>query len=265
MRRLASRRRCAGAVLLAVVLCGGCADPARERLARAERAFLEQKMEAALAAYRSIPKDFPQSRYAPAALLRQGDLFSSFYRNYPAALEAYDSLVFNYPRAGEVPEAYLRRGEILLQQYGDHAAAVEDLERIRKLFPAFERTDEVLLLLAKAYSRAAEPAREAAVLRELIERFPDSPRVGEGRWMLALGYLSERRFPEAGREFRKLLYLASDAREAARARWGLGQALEGMGNLEEALAEYEAIRDGWEDPGYVDQKIARLKGRMKTR
>ena len=54
----------------ALLLAAACADPARERYERAEKELLTQKMEAALADYRFIARDHPQSRYAPAALLR---------------------------------------------------------------------------------------------------------------------------------------------------------------------------------------------------
>ncbi|HEY6097459.1 MAG TPA: hypothetical protein VIU83_05330, partial [Candidatus Deferrimicrobium sp.] len=92
----------------ALLLAAACADPARERFERAEKELLSQKMEAALSDYRFIARDHPQSRYAPAALLRQGDIYGGYYRNFPAALEAYESLVYNYPRASEVPRALLR-------------------------------------------------------------------------------------------------------------------------------------------------------------
>ena len=75
------------AASLLVLALAACSDPARNRFERAEKAFLEQKMEAALADYRSIPIDFPQSRYAPAALLRQGGLFGLFYQDHQAAVE----------------------------------------------------------------------------------------------------------------------------------------------------------------------------------
>ena len=75
-----------GALLLTAA---ACADPARERFERAEKELLSQKMEAALADYRYIARDHPQSRYAPAALLRQGDIYGGYFRNFPAALEAY--------------------------------------------------------------------------------------------------------------------------------------------------------------------------------
>ena len=247
---------------LAALAVPACSDPARERFDASEKALLEQRMDAALMGYRSIPKEFPQSRYAPTALLRQGELFGGFYRNYPAALEAYESLLFTYPRAAEAPRALLRRGEIHLLQFLDHAAAAEDLEAIRRRFPGFVATDEVLLLLAKAYAGMPDPARQSAALSELIGKFPESPRAAEGRWMLANAYLAQGRYSEADREFRKLYYLASDRRAAARARWGMAQSLEVMGQLAAAVAQYEAIRNDWEDPAYVAEKIDRLKKRI---
>ncbi|MBI5577421.1 MAG: tetratricopeptide repeat protein [Deltaproteobacteria bacterium] len=260
------KRLCAVILLcLGLLALAGCTDPARERFEAAEKALLEQKMETALSGYRSIPKEYPQSRHAPTALLRQGELFGTYYRNYPAALEAYESLVFNYPRASEAPQALLRRGEIHLLHFLDHAAAAEELEMIRKLHPRFGRMDEVLLLLAKAYEGASDRPREFAALSELVEKFPESSRAAEGRWMLAFALLAEGKFLEADREFRKLSYLATDRRGIARARWGMAQSLEGLGRLSEAVEQYEAIRNDWEDPSYVAEKIDRLKRRMKVR
>ena len=258
-------RRAALATLAALCLPGlcACSDPARERFERAEKALLAQKMEAALADYRSIPRDFPQSRYAPAALLRQGDLFGSFYRNHEAALEAYDSLAFNYPQAAEVPRAALRKAEIHLLQFFDHAAAVAELELVRRQFPRFEGMDEALILLAKAYAGMNDPARQQAALVELVEKHPDSPRAMEARWTVAYALLAQGKFPEADREFRKILYLAPDRKSAARARWGIAQALEGEGDLPAALEAYRAIGQDGEDPASLAEKIARLSERVK--
>jgi TolA-binding protein len=266
-----TRRPAPAEAACVLLLCLGlaalqaCSDPARERFEAAEKALLEQRMDAALMGFRSIPREFPQSRYAPIALLRQGELFGSFYRNYPAALEAYGSLVFNYPRDAEAPRALQRSGEIHLLQFLDYSAAAEEFETIRRQFPGFPETDAVLLLLAKAYSGMDDPTRQIAALSELIGKFPDSPRAAEGRWMLAHAFLAQGSFFEAELEFRKMLYLVSDRKTMARARWGMAQALEGMGRPADALEQYEAIRDDWEDPAQVAEKIERLKSRMKER
>ncbi len=264
MRPCAARVIFAAASLL-VFLLPACADPARERFERADKAFLEQKMDAALNGYRSIPIDYPQSRYAPAALLRQGDLFSSYYRREDAALEAYGSLLFNYPRSPEAPRAVLRRAKIRLLKFLDYAAAVADLKLIRKQYPGFPEMDEVMLLLGKAYGGLPDRARQAKTLSELIEEYPDSPRAMEARWTQAFLLLAEEKYAEADREFRKILYMVSSPKEAARARWGMAQAMEGGGDIEAAISEYEAIREDWEDPDYVAQKVKRLKERRKSR
>lgn len=247
----------------ALLLAGACADPARERFERAEKELLSQKMEAALSDYRRIARDHPQSRYAPAALLRQGDLYGGYYRNFPAALEAYGSLVYNYPRASEVPRALMRTAEIHLLQYLDPSTAAAGLERIRKEYPRFEGEDEVLFLLARAYGAAGEQERQAAALAELMKRFPESNRAVEGRWMMAYALLGQRRYADADREFRKLLYLSTRRESTVQARWGMAQSLEGMGDLPGAIAQYEAVRGETDDPAYVTEKIERLKARLR--
>jgi hypothetical protein len=45
----------------------------------------------------------------------------------------------------------------------------------------------------------------------------------------------------------------------------MAQALEGMGQPGAAVEQYEAIRNDWEDPAQVAEKIERLKSRMKER
>jgi len=248
-------------LLCVLLLVGACTDPAQDRYERAEKALLAGKMESALSDFRAIARESPQSRYAPTAMLRMGELYGGYYRDFPAALEAYDSLAFNYPRASEVPVALLRTAEIHLLQYLDAAAAAGSLERLRRGFPQFERMDEALFLLAQAYSASRDADRQGEVLTELIERFPGSRRAAEARWMLAYAYLGQRRYSDAEREFRKLLFLAPDPAAAARARWGVAQSLEGRGDLRGAIDQYVALQDSWEDPQYVAGKIERLKER----
>ena len=252
-----------GLACVALLLAASCADPARERFEGAEKELLSQKMEAALGDYRYIARDHPQSRYAPAALLRQGELYGGYYRNFPAALEAYESLAYNYPRASEVPRALLRTAEIHLLQYLDPTSAAAYLERIRKEFPRFEGEDEVLFLLARAYGGAGEDERQAAALAELIERFPKSNRAAEGRWILAYALLGQRRYADADREFRKLLYLSTERESTAKAHWGMAQSLEGMGDFQGAIAQYEALQGDAGDAAHVTEKIGRLKDRLR--
>jgi hypothetical protein len=45
----------------------------------------------------------------------------------------------------------------------------------------------------------------------------------------------------------------------------MAQAMEGEGDIEAAITQYEAIREDWEDPDYVAQKVKRLRKRRKTR
>lgn len=264
---IAGARAFLPAVLLAFPLvCAAlalpsCSDPARERFEGAEKALLRQEMDAALAGFRSIPKEFPQSRYAPAALLRQGDLYGSYFRNYDAAIEAYDSLVYNFPQAAEAPRAILRKGEIRLLQFFSYAKAAEELELLRARYPSFGKMDDALILLAKAYGGMQDRERQAAVLTELLDRIPDSPRADEARWMKATLLLAQGAYPDAEAAFRKILARAPGPQTAARARWGIAQAMEGSGNYPGAVREYEAIRKDWEDPAYIEEKIQRLRKR----
>lgn len=247
----------AGALL--ALLLPGCSDPARERFDRAEGALLAKRHDEALASFRALARDFPDSRHAPQALLRMGDLYAGPYRNDPAALEAYRSLVYNYPGAPEAPRALLAEAKLLLGRLYDPAGAVAAVERIRKEHPSFAGTEEALLVMGRACLALPDPERGAKALTEMLDRYPDSPRRTEARWLLAYVLLSGRRFAEADREFRKLYFLSTEPREKARARWGMGQAMEGVGDAKGALLQYTAIRDDFEDPAWLAGKIERLR------
>ena len=80
--------------------------------------------------------------------------------------------------------------------------------------------------------------------------------------MLAYALLGQRRYADADREFRKLLYLSSGRESTAQARWGMAQSLEGMGDLQGAIAQYEALQGDEGDPAHVAEKIERLKARL---
>lgn len=81
--------------------------------------------------------------------------------------------------------------------------------------------------------------------------------------MLAYALLGQRRYADADREFRKLLYLSTERESTVKARWGVAQSLEGMGDLEGAITQYEALQGDAGDPAQVTEKIGRLKDRLR--
>jgi TolA-binding protein len=249
----------AAALLVAALLLPACSDPARDAYGRAEHALLEKRADEALAGFRSLVRAYPDSRHAPQALLRMGDLYAGWYRNDPAALEAYRSLVYTYPGAPEAPKALLAEGKLLLGRLYDPGGSVAALNRLLSDYPSFGGREEALLVLGRACVSLPDPDRGKAALTELLDRYPDSPRRKEARWLLAYVLLSGRRFAEADREFRKLYFLSTEPKEKARARWGMGQAMEGVGDVKGALVQYQAIRGDFEDPAWVAAKIERLR------
>jgi len=81
--------------------------------------------------------------------------------------------------------------------------------------------------------------------------------------MLAYALLGQRRYADADREFRRLLYLSTERESTVKARWGIAQSLEGMEDLQGAIAQYEALREDADNPEYVAEKIGRLKARLR--
>ena len=213
----------------------------------------------ALADYRYIARDHPQSRYAQTPSCARGTS-RRLLPELPAALEAYESLVYTDPRASEVPRALLRTAEIHLFQYLDLSSAAADLERIREGVPAFEGEDEASLPPRVQYGAAGEDERQAAALAELTERFlPQVEPRGGGAMDAGVRAPRERRYADADRSSGNPCIFRRSANPRSR-RLGVAQSLEGMGDLQGAIAQYEALRGDAGDLAYVTEKIERLKG-----
>ena len=97
---------------------------------------------------------------------------------------------------------------------------------------------------------------ERTAITELAER-SDELR------LLADQYLARGSWNEAADLARQIVDDEPQGELRALAGFVLGDALEQLGKTDEALTQFEAIRDIYPNPGVIDNRIAYLKKKMK--
>jgi TolA-binding protein len=96
----------------------------------------------------------------------------------------------------------------------------------------------------------------------LLERYPESalrPRALAG---IATTWYVTGRFGQAVKAYRQALEETRDPALAAEAGFGIATSLEEAGDLAGALAQFESVRATYPNPGLVEQRIARVRGRI---
>ncbi|MGI4790222.1 MAG: tetratricopeptide repeat protein [Janthinobacterium lividum] len=138
---------------------------------------------AALPLWQRLASDFPQSSYAPEALLHLGDAsFKS--QKYDEAQTSYTHLLTQYPKSDNVPQARLGSGNALynLGKYGDAAAMFDALE-IDKNAGALQ--PEALYWAGASWEKAGKKSAAVQRLTRLVDEFPANSHVAKAKVRLA--------------------------------------------------------------------------------
>lgn len=133
---------------------------------------------------------------------RQIPLLEQFVRNHPNSDRAALSLF----RLGE---AYFETAKFYqLQENASRTAlffqrAIEALEKLRREYPAYERSDEALFVLASAYLESSKNKEAGGVLAEISRRFPQSQVMEQASYLLGDHFYGEGDLAQAKKFYEK--------------------------------------------------------------
>ena len=106
-----------------------------------------------------------------AAYMKAFGLFSA--NNYGAAAEAFDAFIAAYPESEYAANARYWLGECHFNE-GRYREAIDSFARVQEMNPAPKRDAEAMLRIGLAWYRLDTPAKGAAALQRLIEKYPGS-------------------------------------------------------------------------------------------
>ncbi|OGX37355.1 MAG: hypothetical protein A3G91_00605 [Omnitrophica WOR_2 bacterium RIFCSPLOWO2_12_FULL_50_9] len=190
--------------------------------------------------------DYPKSTRQAEAYFYIGECYYSledFLRAaayYAKTAEmAYDSKLILMAKVS-LGWCYLRLGKLTLaQKHFDEAYAFSKQKGIL--------TDDVLLGRASLYSEMKEYAQALAAYKELLERFPTSPRLAEAYLGRANIYYLQERYEKAVPSYREIVERFSSAPEhqelLEKAYFGMAWSYLKLGDIDASVKNFEIIKN----------------------
>lgn len=166
---------------------------AAQALWRAAELFARaQKIDRAVEMYTTFAKERPQHSLVPRAWLRKGYLLQSAAK-LPEAIEAFQQAYRRFPRMLDGARALVPLAQSYLALGPENVELAEKTLRIvlddSEVFtPNAPEFSEALFLLGDVLMRRGAYEQAIATLEEALERYPNDPRIGRIRFLLANAY-----------------------------------------------------------------------------
>lgn len=230
--------------------------------ARAEEAWERGEYRRAAELFQKMADAYPDEERAAEALFRVGRINYLFLGEVPEAVHVLRSLARREDGGTWALRSQLLLGEIFEVRQGDCRQAIVEYQRFIGMNRGGEGNDEAQLAVARCSFAIGEYEQARAEYENLLERYPDSPLRQRALAGAAGAHSVTGRPGLAIRAYREVLAAGPDPVLAAEARFGIASALEESGDLAGALAELEAARDGYPNPGLVEERIERVRQRI---
>nr|MDJ0751843.1 tetratricopeptide repeat protein [Woeseiaceae bacterium] len=128
--------------------------------------------------------------------------------------------------------------------------AIETYWEILETYPNYERNDQVLYQLSRAYDEVGDPDKAMEVMNRFIAEYPYSRYLDEVHFRRGEYYFVRRSYLDAEDAYGAIIRLGSTSDYYELARYKMGWALYKQEMYEEALHQYMAMLDHRESIGY---------------
>jgi len=196
--------------------------------------FNQRQYNDALAAYRRLVEQFPESPWKAKALFKQADCHRQL-RQYEQASQLLESPLLHLvspQRREEVAAAYLQYADRYFEGHKvdgqeekkpDYARAKSLYEKALDLGLTPETTERVRFRIARCDYEQGEYGSAAAAFQQFLQDFPQSARVEEVNYLLGVSHLRAGHDRQARRVFRDFLTDHPQSGFAGDVRFALGE------------------------------------------
>jgi len=136
------------------------------------------------------------------------------------------------------------------------AEAIATYEKILQEYPNYERNDQVLYQMARAYDEMGEPDRAMEYMEQLIQRFGGSDYGDEVLFRRGEYFFVRRRYLDAEDSYADVVAMGPGSAFYELALYKLGWSFYKQELYEEALHRYVALLDYKRDQGYDFERVA---------
>jgi TolA-binding protein len=246
----------------AAIALAACMESAGDAYRRGIQKWNDGQMIEAAESLRAITRSFPESQYAPKALLKVAQIQAYDLRRYEQAEETYRLFLKLYPQSSQAITALEELTTLLYEKKADYVGAINECQRYIDSFPNAPLVPLMHQRIVNSYVqlRNFEQARVEAGI--FLRKYGDDAGADGVAYEIVRSYFLEGKPDKAADEARKALAARPKSTFAARTRFLMAAALEDSDRLPEALDAYRLARNGHPDPAIVDKKIAAVEDRI---
>ncbi|MGC8844088.1 MAG: tetratricopeptide repeat protein, partial [bacterium] len=229
------------------------------------RYVMKKDYEKAGEAFKKVADDYPNSEYAPEALLRAGDMLSRAGKT-DEAIKVYQEFSQRYPndpRVSSVPQnimfmtwAYANRG--------DYEKAGQFFLTVAKLYPQTEQGREALLRAGDMYSKAGKHEDAIKAYQEFVDKYPNDPQVPSALMNIAWRYSDKKDYAKSAETFRKVADKYPNSEVAKEALLRAGDMYSKAGKHEDAIKAYQEFAQKYPDDEQVSKALLDIAWRYRA-
>ncbi len=128
--------------------------------------------------------------------------------------------------------------------------AIETYRQILETYPNYERNDQVLYQMSRAYDEIGQPDEAMKVMDRLVAEYPYSKYIDEVHFRRGEYYFVRKKYMDAESAYGAIITIGDTSSYYELARYKLGWALYKQELYEEALHQYMAMLDHRQSIGY---------------
>jgi tetratricopeptide (TPR) repeat protein len=141
--------------------------------------------------------------------------------------------------AGDIERMEKQVGIVDLQS----AEAIKLYATLLKAYPDYERNDQVLYQLARAYETTGQPEQALATLDQIVRKFPNSPQIDEVQFRRGELLFSAKRYPDAEKAYAVVIKVGKSSDYYQQSLYKHGWSLFKQSMTEESLPSFAGVLD----------------------
>ncbi len=175
----------------------------------------------------------PDAQYYKAQSLYQ-------LKDFENARIEFQSLAVSYPDNKRAPEAWLKVGECYEKQ-GKWDDAARSYETVKILYASDPNAPEALIDAARINFRQGKLVKAEQILRDFLDRYPESPSFPRGRVLFGRVLLEKQNYDQAITQFNKVVESAAGDDVMADALLGKADFYQKLGQLGRGISQCQTI------------------------
>ncbi len=228
---------------------------------RAERLLEAGDYREAAEAFATLQKRHPDFEKAAEALFNAAEIHNFYRKNYHEAVLCYLLVEKHYPQSELAGRSLAQVADIYKNRLRDFARAIVAYQKILDRGDAAE-ADRVQYEIADAYFHLNNFEQARIEFDSFLKTYPDSLRVAEVEYRMAVTASLEGEQERAAEAFRQVIEKWPDNPYALEARFSLAGILEEMEELKSSLEILQRLQGVYPNGEVLEKKIGQVKERI---